>query len=131
MNREAGITRRAFIWNTVSGMINAGQSALILIFISHFLTHTDAGMFTIAFALANLFSTMGRYGVRNYQVTDVQENSRFGEYLRARLYTVTGAMAIMLAYLAFQAAKGIYSVEKISVLFVICVWKMIDAVGDV
>ena len=131
MNREAGITRRAFIWNTVSGMINAGQSALILIFISHFLTHTDAGMFTIAFALANLFSTMGRYGVRNYQVTDVQENSRFGEYLRARLYTVTGAMAIMLAYLAFQAAKGIYSVEKISVLFVICVWKMIDAVEDV
>jgi len=128
---DKSITRRAFIWNTVSGMINAGQSAIILIFITHFLTQTDAGLFTIAYALANLFSTMGKYGVRNYQVTDVQEKSRFGDYLRARLYTTFGAMGVMLVYLVVQRAMGVYSMEKIWIIVVICLWKMIDAVEDV
>lgn len=131
MNRNTGITRRAFIWNTASGMINAGQSALILIFISHYLTHNDAGVFTIAFALANLFSTMGRYGVRNYQVTDVKENNRFGEYLRARVFTVAASLGAMLAYLGIQTGRGIYSVEKTCVITAICLWKTIDAVEDV
>lgn len=128
---DARITRRAFIWNTASGMVNAAQSAVTLIFISHFLTHTDAGMFTIAFALANLFMTVGKYGVRNYQVTDVREANRFGEYRRARLISVIGALAAMLAYLAFQATKGVYSAGKIGVIAAIGLWKLIDAVEDV
>ena len=131
MNKDTSITRRAFVWNTVSGMINAGQSALILIFISHYLTHNDAGVFTIGFALANLFATMGRYGVRNYQVTDVRENSRFGEYLWARALTVAASLGLMVVYLGVQAGRGLYSVEKTGVIAVICLWKMIDAVEDV
>lgn len=131
MNRNTSITRRAFIWNTVSGMVNAGQSALILIFISHYLTHTDAGVFTIAFALANLFSTMGRYGVRNYQVTDVQENNRFAEYLRARVYTVAASLGAMLIYVGVQTLRGIYTPGKTGVIAIICLWKTIDAVEDV
>ena len=131
MSRDTSITRRAFIWNTVSGMVNAGQSALILIFISHYLTHTDAGVFTIAFALANLFSTMGRYGVRNYQVTDVQENNRFAEYLRARVYTVAASLGAMLIYVGVQTLRGIYTPGKTGVIAIICLWKTIDAVEDV
>lgn len=131
MQQDKSVTRRAFLWNTASGLINAGQSAIILVFISHFLTRTDAGIFTIAYALGNLFSTMGKYGVRNYQVTDVNENYPFSEYLTARVYTSIAALALMLVYLCVQFFKGAYSFEKAAIVTVICLWKMIDTIEDV
>ena len=131
MQQDKSITRRAFLWNTASGLINAGQSAIILVFISHFLTRNDAGIFTIAYALGNLFSTMGKYGVRNYQVTDVAEKHTFSEYLNARVYTSIAALALMLVYLCFQFFKGAYSIEKVAIVTAICLWKMIDTIEDV
>ena len=131
LEKQTSINRRAFIWNTISGMVFAMQSAIVLIFISHFLPRNDAGVFTIAYALANLFYTMGKYGVRNYQVTDVREKSRFSEYLRVRVYTVLGSLAVLAIYLAVQGIRGGYTGEKIAAIVAICLWKMVDAVEDV
>ena len=81
MKRLLTKKHNAAFWNTISGLINAGQSAVILIFISRYLGQSAAGIFSIAYALGNLFSTMGKYGVRNFQVTDVKEVFLFHEYL--------------------------------------------------
>lgn len=124
-------TRAAVLWNTASGMINAGQSAVILIFISQFLSQRDAGIFVIGYALGNLFSTMGKYGVRNYQVTDIAETYSFAQYRRARYLTGAGALVLTALFLAFQYVRGSYEPDKLAVIFLICLWKMIDTVEDV
>ena len=123
--------RSAALWNTASGMLNAGQSALILIFISHRLDMETAGIFTIAYALANLFFMMGKYGIRNYQVTDVYERYAFPEYLRSRVYSCAGVILLMLLYLAVQVARGAYSPSKALIVVFISLWKLVDAVEDV
>lgn len=74
MNAE---NRRAYIWNTASGIISAVQSAVILIFISRFLGVVEAGTFAIAYAIANLVGVFAKYGVRNFQVTDMEEQFTF------------------------------------------------------
>ncbi len=131
MAQSKRIARRAVLWNTASGLINAGQSALILVFISYYLSQSDAGLFTIAYALGNLFSTMGKYGVRNYQVTDVNENCSFRDYRSARLLTALAATAALLLYLLARSHDGSYSQEKIAVILTVCLWKMIDTIEDV
>lgn len=55
-------------------MLNSFQSVLILMVISRIDPVTDAGVFTIAFAIGNLMLTIGQYGIRQFQVSDVQEN---------------------------------------------------------
>ena len=123
--------KKAFLWNTASGLINAGQSAVILIFISHLLTKNAVGIFTIAYALGNLFSTMGKYGVRNFQVTDINEQYSFREYFNSRTLSSVGVMLLMIVYILFQLCTGKYTLIKSMTIVLICLWKMIDTAEDV
>lgn len=128
---EKAIRKKAALWNTASAVINAGQSALILIFISHFVDIETAGVFTIAYALGNLALTMGKYGVRYFQVTDLREEYSFADYFFTRIVTTLGATLFVLAYLAVQFIRGAYGVEKALLVLLICLWKLVDTVEDV
>ena len=125
------IKRRAFLWNTASGILNAGQSAIVLIFVAHCLNKTDAGIFTIAYALANLAMIVGKYGLRVYQVTDIEDQFSFNQYFSSRLITSLFALLLTVGYIAFQFCGGSYSIEKSLIVLVICLWKIIDSVEDV
>ena len=59
------IKRNSYIWNIIGGLINAFQSVIILIVLTRVLDIEMAGIFTIAWAIANLAITIGKYGVRN------------------------------------------------------------------
>lgn len=125
------IKRRAFFWNTCSGILNAGQSAVVLIIIAHFLTKVEAGVFAIAIALGNLVSIMGKYGIRNYQVTDIEDQYSFNQYFTSRIITSFLSLLLTVGYIAFQFFGGSYSIEKSLIVLVICLWKIIDSVEDV
>ena len=64
------IERESFIYNTAGGMLNAFQSVFLLMAMSRVLTPDDAGVFTLAYSVANLMLMIGLYGMRNFQVTD-------------------------------------------------------------
>ena len=125
------IKRRSYIWNTISGMINAGQSAVILILISHAYSMTEAGMFSIGYAIALLGMTLAKYGQRNFQVTDIAGNYSFAEYRYSRWITVILTMLFMTLYLLIQCGMGKYDIEKMLIVFSLCLWKQIDAIEDV
>ena len=46
-----------FIWNSIGGTLNAGQSVLILMVITRTAGLAAAGVFSIAYATGNLFLT--------------------------------------------------------------------------
>ena len=123
--------KKAVIWNSASSMINAGQSALILIFISHFLGIESAGIFTIAYAVANLTYAIAKYGVRNFQVTDISEKYAFSCYVKMRWITVSATFLGGLLYLGYQYFFNGDGISKVLVILEIIVWKMIDAIEDV
>lgn len=128
MNTE---NKRAYVWNTASGIISAVQSAVILIFISRYLGVIEAGTFTIAYAMANLVGVFAKYGVRNFQVTDIEEQYPFFTYLLARITSILSGVILLAAYLLMQVGEHKYTVEKAVVILGICVWKIIDAMEDV
>ena len=46
----------------------------------------DGGVFTIAYAIGNLMMTIGKYGMRNFQATDVNEKYSYKEYETYKLW---------------------------------------------
>lgn len=118
-------------WNTASAIIAAIQPSLILIFISRMMGIKDAGIFTFAYAFGNLAASVGKYGVRNYQATDLKEENTFLDYCVVRAATVCGALLLVLAYLLIQYQNKNYNLNKTTVVLCICLWRMIDAVEDV
>ncbi len=128
---ENKIKRSSIIWNSIGGALNAGQVAIILIFVSYKMGHIVAGMITIAYAIANLFMSAGKYGIRTYQVTDVEEVHSFGDYFWNRCTTIFFALIIAVVYAVYSHLFQGYSAEKTLILGEIIVLKMIDAFVDV
>ncbi len=123
--------RSSVIWNATGGMFNAGQAAILLVFIAHKMDLVTAGIVTIAYAVANLFLSICKYGIRNYQVTDVKEKFSFSDYLYSRYITLTGTFILLTSYLAYEYLFGGYTLEKAAIFLEVAVLKLIDAFEDV
>lgn len=82
---DKNIERNGYIWNMIGSMMNAFQSVFLLVIINRVLGEGESGIFNIAYANANLFLNMGKYGMRYYQVSDVKHEHSFGDYLTSRI----------------------------------------------
>lgn len=121
----------SFIWNSVGGILNAGQSVVILMVITRTIGISAAGIFSIAYATGNLFMNVGNYGVRNYQISDLSEKYSFYDYLIHRFATIIIMLILSILYCVYGLIRGGYSSEKASVVFLVCVLKALDAFEEV
>ncbi len=117
----------SFFWNAFYAGFNALQSAIILLAISRVMELGMAGIITIGFTVATLVMIIARYGIRNYQVTDVDEEYSFAEYFYARVVTVFFSLIGTFFYLAYLVNDGTYSYSKAAVVFEIVLLKLVDA----
>lgn len=131
MAQARNIERDAYIWNTAAGLLNAFQSVIMLTVLSHVCDAATAGVFTIAYANANLFLNLGKYGVRNFQVSDVNEKYGFSAYHVARIVSVLAMIAFGTAWAIWSSVTVGYSAEKFLVILVMLLFKAIDAYEDV
>ena len=123
--------KSAYLWNTSAAMLNAFQTVFILMLISRIDPVIDAGIFTIAFAIGNLMLSIGKFGVRQFQVSDVKETYSFKEYVFLRILTCVLMILAFSAYVGYYYAVGAYSTEKCLVILLVCMTKVVDAAEDV
>ena len=90
-----------------------------------------AGVFTIAFANANLFLNIGKFGMRKLQVSDRACEFGFREYRASRIASCIAMMVASCAYIAYSTVTLGYTAEKTLVMVVMCVFKAIDAYEDI
>lgn len=119
------------IWNAAAGIINAGEAVIILAVVSRVNGLKEAGVMTLAFSLANLFMTIGKFGVRNYQVAHDGEDFSFRTFLRLRIITVVMMFLVSLGYSYYYFVLGKYTIEKSAVIFFVCLWYAVEAFEDV
>ena len=68
---DENIEKSSYIWNMAGSMLMAFQSVIMLMILTRTVGLGEAGVFTIAYANASLFLNIGKYGMRNFQVSDV------------------------------------------------------------
>lgn len=122
-NRNA----KMFVWNTIGSMCSAGTSFILLIFVTRICGSKEAGIFALGFANAQLMLTIGRFGMRAYQATDIKASIQFQTYFTSRLITCSLMLLVGLAYIIWRND----SFTKSAILFSICSIKMVDALEDV
>ena len=125
------ILTNSYIWNTIAGILNAGQSVIILMVLARATNTYDVGVFSIAYATASLCLAIGCYGMRSFQVTDTNGIYSFSDYLNSRVITSAIMIVIALGYVVYGFYYLEYEFEKSLVIFLICMLKVIDAVEDV
>lgn len=125
------IHKGSYFWNTLGGMLSAFQNVFFLIFITRFLGIQIAGIYTIAYASANLFANIGRFGVRNYQATDIMDKFSFREYFWARIITSLIMVISFSIYIFYTAVDLNYSFYKALIIFSLCLCRVLDSIEDV
>ena len=123
--------KRSYFWNTAGSIINAFQSVFILMVLTRVCDIVTAGIFTLAYANANLFHFVGFFGMRNYEASDIAPENGFRAYARSRVITSIAMVLCSWAYLAYSAVQADYSAEKILAVALMTLLKCVDVVEDV
>lgn len=128
---ERNIQKNCFIWNSIAGGINAAEAVVLMMII----TRTDgveaAGILSIAFAVGNLLMTVGKFGVRNYQVTDTGKEYSFNGYLTLRIITTILMAVCSIGYVSINCIFADYTADKAIVILGICFIYVIESFEDV
>ena len=129
--RSDNVEKSSFIWNMTGSMLVAFQSVILLMIITRTVGLIEAGIFTIAYANANLFLNIGKYGMRNFQVSDVTRQFSFSEYHMSRRITTLAMLIVSMIYVLWSAFANEYSLEKTAIIIWMCIFKLPDAIEDV
>lgn len=87
----------------------------------------EAGKFSIAFVTGTLIMIACNYGVRNFQVSDIDEKTSFASYQLNRW--ICGALALGCG-LMYSSARG-YDAQMATIGLGVYLYKVIDGVADV
>lgn len=120
--------RKNIVWNMIGSFCYAFASMVLSFLVMRIVGDEAGGIFSFGFStLGQQLFILAYFGVRPYQVTDVGGRFSFGDYLRQRIITCVLAVAGGGIYLMLWG----YSREKILILFLLILYKVIDGFGDV
>lgn len=129
--KTENITRSAYSWNIIACTSSSFQSMLLLLIISRCAQTDDAAIFTIAYSIGSLLLFVGKYGVRNFQVSDINHEFSFEEYKQNRIITtiimgIGGCAYILWGYFAKD-----YNVYKCLCMLALLCPRIIESLEDV
>lgn len=131
LGKSNNIGRSTYFWNSMTGVVSAAQSPLILMAITRTNGLKDAGIFSIAYAVASLMLFIGQYGLRRYQSSDVLEQHAFGDYLGIRVITCIVMLLGSVGFCLYGMFINDYTIEKFLIVLCVCLLKLIQAFADV
>lgn len=124
-------TFSVYFWNSFSSGISSLQSIIFILILSRTIGVESAGTFSIGYAIAVFLTALSKYGIRNYQVTDVNEKYKACDYFASRIITTVVIIAVLYVYLESKIYFGVYSYHKAYTIMGICLLKMIEGLEDV
>lgn len=116
--------RKNFIWNLIGTTINSFSSLIFLIVITRINGLEIAGIFSFGFSLACLFYYIGIYNGRVFQITEDEVSDK--EFILSKLITCALMFVIFFIFICIKN----YSYYKSSIIFILCVFKMIEAFSE-
>jgi O-antigen/teichoic acid export membrane protein len=119
--------RKNFLWNALGSIASSLVPVVLLATTTRIIGEYQGGVFSIAYANAQLMLMVGWYGMRVYQATDVSDSLSFSDYLTSRVFTCSAMVLFSIVYAFFSG----YSGDKFWVVLFMCIFRLVDALSDV
>lgn len=127
-DNPATLEKRNMSWNMLGSFLYAFASMALTMAVVQIVGDEKGGIFTFAFtAFGQQMFTVAYFGIRPFQITDVENRYSFGDYLRLRFMTSGAALLIGIG---FVLMNGGYTAEKAWVVFLMVCYKVIDGFAD-
>ncbi|MCI8550479.1 MAG: lipopolysaccharide biosynthesis protein [Lachnospiraceae bacterium] len=120
------IPARIMFWNMAASMLYSLQSAILLLVVTRHGGLSQAGVYSIVYAVAQTFAAMGSYSMRGFLVSDTRNEYAFETYYTAHVVTCTA----MLACCFFYAFANRMSADEITAVMLMGVYRAVDGMED-
>lgn len=120
-------TSRDYVWNTIGFATWGMVFPILTVVVTQLVGVEQAGMFSLAFVTGMLLMILANYGVRTYQVSDVDEEHSFSDYQMNRWITCAVMVLVGIGYCMIRG----YESQMFTISLGVYVYKMIDGLADV
>lgn len=120
-------TTRDFIWNSIGVGAWGVVFPLLTMIATQLVGVEQAGMFSMAFVTGSLLMIIANFGVRTYQISDVEEVHSFADYQLNRWITCVAMVLIGLIYCGIRG----YETEMFYLSMGVYLYRMVDGLADV
>lgn len=98
--------KKNMLWNAVGNVVFLGCQWLVTVLVTRLGGLSDAGVLSIAMSVSATFQTLALFGIRNYQVSDVEEKHTDTCYVFFRLLSCAAALLFCMGFSLFAAYRG-------------------------
>lgn len=123
----ANDTTKDYVFNTAGQGLWGVLFPLLTIVATNLAGTEHAGMFSMAFVTATMLMYIGNYGVRTYQVSDLEETDSFAAYQIHRVITCAAMLAVGYLYMLVRGYTG----DMVTICWGAFIYRAIDAFADV
>lgn len=124
---ESHSATRDYVWNTIGTTVWGMSLPILSIVASQLAGAEQAGMFSMAFATGMLLMYAANYGVRNFQVSDIDETHAFSSYQIQRWSSTAMALVLGILYCTIRD----YQPYMATICFGVYLFKLVDGAADV
>ena len=124
---DANQGMRDYVWNTIGQTLWGSLFPILTIVATQLAGAEEAGRFNLAFTVATLMLFLGNYGVRTFQVSDLDEMDSFGAYQVQRVLTCGLMLLCGWAYCTFKGYDATMTLITAGAFG----YRAVDALSDV
>lgn len=99
-------TKRNFFWNSFGNIIYLVSQWMITVLVPILGGFEDAGILSIAMSVSAIFQTVGLFGIRSYQVSDIEGKYSDSCYMGLRFLTCGASLLLCLFFSACLGYRG-------------------------
>ena len=125
LNKKVSLKENT-LWYTMGTMCSSATSFLLMIYVTRILGVDEAGVFSISYSVGQLMLSIGWFGTRQFQVSDIDEEFKFSDYLSLKLFMTIIMMVGCLIYSVFLH----FNTYKMLVTFLYCLFLICDVFAD-
>jgi len=119
--------RKNVLWNVFGNIFYLGVQWFITILVTRKTGFKDTGVLSLAMSISATFQTIAFFGVRNYQVSDIESKYSDSDYVMARGITCTLALAFCVVFTLINSYTFYQSVAIICFML----FRLSDGFSDV
>ena len=125
LNKKVSLKENT-LWYTMGTLCSSATSFLLMIYVTRILGVDEAGVFSISYSVGQLMLSIGWFGTRQFQVSDVNEEFKFSDYLSLKLLTSIVMIVGCIIYSFFLH----FNTYKLIVTFLYCLFLICDVFAD-
>lgn len=120
------LTNKNILWNVIGITANSIYSMFLTIYITRFNGIEASGQFSFAFYIVSIFQTVGNYGGRIFQVSDISDEYNASHYVTLKHFTALIMVAVSILFCLVNR----YDVMKTVLIMVLVGYRIFEDISE-